>query len=113
MVLVVACAIKAIGKLDFLLETTLSAVLVVRYVEFHSDLKMLCAASKCSSENFSVPGQMSAGLREDFNSAARGLTVALLDKMKDKNRAVLEAVHYTLDRFILVSPICCVLMTRC
>ena len=47
-------------------------------------------------------GQVSAGLRENFNAAARGLTVVLLDKMKDKNRAVLEAVHGALDQFLLV-----------
>jgi hypothetical protein len=47
-------------------------------------------------------GQVGAGLRENFNAAARGLTVVLLDKMKDKNRAVVEAVHCALDQFLLV-----------
>lgn len=31
--------------------------------------------------------------------------VVLLDKLKDKNRAVVDAVHCTLDIFLLVSPL--------
>jgi hypothetical protein len=50
--------------------------------------------------------QMAAGLGPDFNLHARGLTVVLLDKLKDTNRAVVEAVQTCLDTFLLVSRPC-------
>ena len=55
--------------------------------------------------------ELAAGLAADFNLHARGLTVVLLDKLKDTNRAVVEAVQTCLDTFLLVScpssPVCC------
>jgi len=46
--------------------------------------------------------QMAAGLGPDFNLHARGLTVVLLDKLKDTNRAVVDAVQTCLDTFLQV-----------
>ena len=55
---------------------------------------------------FSFPlarlGRLAAGLRGEFNGHARGLMVVLLEKLKDKNRTVLDAVHTTLHLFLLV-----------
>ena len=57
------------------------------------------------------------GLRSDFNLAARGLMVVLLDKLKDKNRGVVDGVLSTLDIFLLVRvcsyPCACVSFVVC
>ena len=58
-------------------------------------------------------GQLGAGLRADFNVHARSLVSALIDKLKDKNRAVVEATQTTLSLFFLVIAfaVCAMLWT--
>ena len=58
-------------------------------------------------------GQLGAGLRADFNVHARSLVSVLIDKLKDKNRAVVEATQTTLSLFFLVIAfaVCAMLWT--
>eukprot|EP00802_Teleaulax_amphioxeia_P003895 Tamp_03898.p1 GENE.Tamp_03898~~Tamp_03898.p1 ORF type:complete len:1023 (+),score=231.23 Tamp_03898:23-3070(+) len=95
--------------LDKLLSVTAGRRLAAAdYSEVVKTLRVLMADSMVLVVAAAIKAivQMAAGLGPDFNLHARGLTVVLLDKLKDTNRAVVEAVQTCLDTFLLKKCTC-------
>jgi len=59
-----------------------------------SDSMVLIVSAACKAL-----GNLGGGLRGEFRNHALNLLPIILDKLKDKNRGVVEAVHVTLDQW--------------
>ncbi|EKX38646.1 hypothetical protein GUITHDRAFT_115193 [Guillardia theta CCMP2712] len=70
------------------------------FSEVVKSLRVLTGDSMVLVVSAAVKGLLGSGLKEEFAGSCKMLCPLMLDKLKDKNRGVVEAVHVTLDQWL-------------